>query len=90
MSGSVRRARGVRIAAGGALLALAAMAVPSAAPAASGASVNQQLAKVKQATARYHDVAVAEADGYVSTEECVFSPDGTMGIHYVNFARLTT
>ena len=64
------------------------MAVPSAAPAASGASVNQQLAKVKQAAARYHDVAVAEGDGYVSTEECVFSPDGTMGIHYVNFALL--
>lgn len=45
---------------------------------------NKQLAKVRRATARFHDVDKAEAAGYVSTGECVSSPQGTMGIHYVN------
>ena len=36
------------------------------------------------ATARFLDVNEALEDGYVSTEECVESPAGTMGIHYIN------
>lgn len=68
-------------------LAFAASFVALGAPAAYAGSsdVNKDLAAARAATAKYHDVAVAEADGYVSTEECVQSPDGVMGVHYVNF-----
>jgi hypothetical protein len=49
----------------------------------------QQLAAVRAATAKYHDVGAAEADGYVSTEECVAVPGlGGMGIHYLNMGLL--
>jgi hypothetical protein len=41
---------------------------------------------VRQATARFQDVAVAEAEGYVLQFGCVSGPDyGAMGLHYVNF-----
>ena len=50
--------------------------------------VLRQLAQVRQATAKYHDVNVALADGFVPTPACVASPDGGMGIHYVNPPRL--
>ena len=46
--------------------------------------VLQDLAKVRQATAKYHDVNVAIADGYVPTDACDESPDGGMGFHYFN------
>lgn len=42
------------------------------------------LAAVRAATAKYHRVEVALADGYVSTPVCAASPAGGMGIHYVN------
>ena len=50
--------------------------------------VLRQLAQVRRATAKYHDVNVALADGFVPTRACVASPDGGMGIHYVNPPRL--
>ncbi len=50
----------------------------------------KDLAKARQATAKYHDVSVAEVDGYVSTVECVEAPPGGMGIHYVNFGLFDT
>ena len=50
--------------------------------------VLRDLAKVRQATAKYHDVNVALADGFVPTPVCVASPDGGMGIHYINPPRL--
>ncbi|MCC5949703.1 MAG: hypothetical protein JJT89_14725 [Nitriliruptoraceae bacterium] len=43
-----------------------------------------ELAQARAATARFHDVAVAEAAGYVDTAACVSSPAGAMGIHYVH------
>lgn len=47
---------------------------------------SQELAEVMQATVRYEDVTVAEADGYVSTVACIEVPGlGGMGVHYVNF-----
>ncbi len=46
------------------------------------------LGAVLLATAKYQDEAVALADGYVSTVECVQAPPGGMGVHYVNFALL--
>ena len=41
------------------------------------------LAAVRAATARYHRVDAAVADGYLPSEECAASPDGVMGHHYV-------
>ncbi|MGO4255972.1 hypothetical protein [Marmoricola sp. RAF53] len=54
---------------------------------AGGQPVGAQLAAARAATARYHDVDVAVADGYVPVSDCVSSPDGAMGIHYMNPAR---
>jgi hypothetical protein len=51
-------------------------------------TVLRDLAKLRQLTAKYHDVNVALADGFVPTPDCVQSPDGGMGIHYLNPARL--
>lgn len=51
--------------------------------------LHAQLELARVATAKYRDVAVAEADGFVSGEECVFDPVlGTMGIHFAHEARL--
>ena len=44
------------------------------------------LAAVRAATAKYHRVEVALADGYAPTPVCAASPAGAMGIHYVNAA----
>jgi hypothetical protein len=42
---------------------------------------------VRQATGRFRDVSVAEAEGYRLHFGCVSSPDeGAMGLHYVNMA----
>jgi hypothetical protein len=45
------------------------------------AVTNQQLAQARRATAKYHDVAQAEADGYVN----INIYEGGEGLHYVNF-----
>jgi len=51
--------------------------------------VLSQLARVRRATAKYHDVNVALADGFVPTPQCVQEPGlGGMGIHYIHPARL--
>lgn len=43
------------------------------------------LARVRQATAKYHDVNVAIADGYLPTDACDAIPvEGGMGYHYFN------
>jgi hypothetical protein len=42
--------------------------------------VNKQIAEVRNATAKYHDVDKAIADGYVPTDHLV----PNMGYHYVN------
>lgn len=45
---------------------------------------------LKAATARYHSVERALADGFVPTEECAQLPGaGGMGYHYANPGRLT-
>lgn len=55
----------------------------------SNADALRELAGVRRATAKYHDVNEALADGFVSTIECVEEPGtGAMGIHYVNFGRI--
>jgi hypothetical protein len=48
-------------------------------------AVNKQLAEVRQATAKYHDINVALANGYINTYEFAYVPElGGMGIHFVN------
>jgi hypothetical protein len=48
---------------------------------------NALISIVRQATERYKDVAVAEADGYALQFGCVSGSDyGAMGLHYVNGA----
>ncbi|GAA1060988.1 PepSY domain-containing protein [Agromyces bracchium] len=85
-----------RLTAVGALVALA-VAVPTlpaqAAPAGElprpdHASQAALVAQVRAATARFHDVEVALAEGYVDTHECSSSPDGAMGIHFINPALI--
>lgn len=47
-----------------------------------------QVAQLRKTIAPYQDVARALADGFQATPDCVASPDGGMGYHYVNWARL--
>ncbi len=70
------------------LLLLVVASVAYAATGVTDPAVLRDLAQVRQATAKYHDVNVALADGFIPTPECVASPDGGMGIHYINPARL--
>jgi hypothetical protein len=51
-------------------------------------AVLRDLARVRQASAKYHDVNAALADGFIPTPHCVSSPDGGMGIHYIHPTRL--
>ena len=68
-----------------ALLFLAALAgVAYAATGTTNPQVMADLARVRRATAKYHDVNVAIADGYAPTDACDEIPDGGMGYHYVN------
>lgn len=91
------RTRGTRrrtVAAAGllAVVATASSALPAAAqpderPAPerpAHASQSALLAEIRAATARFHDVDVAIAEGYESTHECASSPAGAMGVHFVN------
>ncbi len=45
----------------------------------------KMLASLRSATAKYHRLEVAEEAGYSLGSECVASPAGGMGYHYVNF-----
>ena len=45
---------------------------------------SDRVATIRAATAKYHDIDVALADGYVAVSDCVESPDGAMGVHYMN------
>jgi hypothetical protein len=51
--------------------------------------VLKDLARLRQATAKYHDVNAALADGFVPTPHCIAEPGaGGMGIHYIHPDRL--
>ena len=64
----------------------AAVATEAGTEASAGPALNQDLAAIRRATARYHDLDKAIADGYVfpGPDACVSSPEGMMGIHVVN------
>ncbi len=47
----------------------------------------KMLASIRENTAKYHRLEVAEEDGYAQVTECVSYPElGGMGYHFVNFA----
>ena len=50
--------------------------------------VLNDLAAVRLATAKYHDVNAALADGYIRTPNCIQEEEGGMGIHFINPARI--
>ena len=52
--------------------------------------ISRDLAVARAASARYHRVEVALADGFVGTGGCVALPDGSggMGFHFVNPGRM--
>jgi hypothetical protein len=49
---------------------------------------SELLKSVRQATSRFHSTTQAIKAGYVPTDECVSSPAGGMGYHWVNFKFL--
>jgi hypothetical protein len=51
----------------------------------SKADQNRILAQIRRATAKYHDIGVALADGYEFGSGCVSSPLGGMGYHVIRF-----
>lgn len=60
---------------------------------AAAANGQASVADVRAATAKYHDVEVAKADGYGLLKDaagiaCIDSAAGTMGVHYVKGALL--
>lgn len=70
-----------------AAMVAATMALMGTASASSGATdpkVSKGLAQIRQATAKYQDVSVAEADHYVDVSGCVPG----MGHHYANLSNL--
>ena len=71
------------------LLLVVAAGIAYAATGVTDPAVLRQLAQVRRATAKYHDVNAALADGFVPTPHCIAEPGlGVMGIHYINPPRL--
>lgn len=72
------------------LVLLALMAgVAYAATGVTNPAVLRDLAALRRATTKYHDVNAALADGFIATPHCVAHPElGGMGVHYVNPARI--
>lgn len=66
----------------GAVAVLAMTALPGLAG--QSAPSGPELARIRAATARYHDVEVALADGYVPVSPCEQIEIGTMGVHYLH------
>lgn len=67
--------------------ALAAIAAGAVAALAAGGdpAVNAALATARAATAQYHDIDTALADGYIRVSGCTAAPGlGAMGFHYLN------
>jgi len=72
------------------LMALAVLSLPAAAATAEETGDSSPLAeKVRQHTARFLDINVALAEGWVAATPCVSGPDtGAMGVHLVLPSRL--
>ena len=76
-----------RLAAASAGAALMAAALPAATSSAEP-SVQSQLAALRNATAAYHSLDAAKADGFVPLLGCFDSPDGGMGQHFFIPSRM--
>lgn len=72
------------------IVAAAILIIAGAVAAVSFGLGGSELDEVRAATEGYQSVAAAEAAGFVNVniEECVASPEGAMGYHYVNFDLL--
>lgn len=57
-------------------------------PAAVSAGQQSEIAQARAATARFHDIEVARAEGYQQISPCRESPAGGMGFHYGNFSLM--
>ncbi len=67
-----------------ALVAVLSPVVAVAAPSNAALTLERELAAVRRATAKYHDVEKALADGYIAALHCVSVPGlGGMGYHYI-------
>ncbi len=93
--GTARRGRAVCAALALASTGLLATATPAGAHEITGpisGETRSALAKVRAATAAYHDLDTALADGFVQASPCVSNPagPGAMGVHFVDMARLAT
>lgn len=75
-----------------ATLAAATSVAPAAAvesDARRSADLNRALAEARAATARYHNVSLAQGAGYQLASDCVEVPGvGAMGYHYANFGLI--
>lgn len=72
-----------------AMLVIMPVAPASAAPGSTDPDAAKDLAGARRATAKYHDIAVALADGYVQETPCISDPVlGAQGFHYLNLAFL--
>ena len=86
----------VAIALATALVSMLAVAPMAAAHAAGSHQTGDQVADVRAATARFHDVGVAKAQGYAKFHDaasiyCIANlPTGTMGVHFVNGALVAS
>jgi hypothetical protein len=69
------------------IIAVVVLVVAGAVAAFSLGSGKSELVKVRAATEGFQSVAAAESAGYVNVNvgECVASPEGAMGYHFVNF-----
>ncbi len=91
--GTARRGRAVCAALALAGAGLVATAVPAGAHEITGpisGETRSALAQVRAATAAYHDLDAALADGFVQGSPCVSDPSGpgAMGVHFVDMTRL--
>ncbi|HLM20718.1 MAG TPA: hypothetical protein VK390_04230 [Propionibacteriaceae bacterium] len=79
---------------GGAALIVGAMLIPGGGMPANNhhsarmAGDQQDIAAARQATARYHDINVARADGFVPRGPCIGNAYGAAGYHYVSEANV--
>jgi hypothetical protein len=62
-------------------------ALTAGTPTGSQAAVQRDLATIRQATARFHRFEEAIAAGFEPVGECVASPAGGMGIHFIHWGR---
>lgn len=67
-----------------ALIVSTSISSPAAGPASFSSDLEAELARARAATAKYHNIEMAEADGYVPLNFC----EAAEGCHWVNFSLL--